>query len=307
MSEEKHMLSATQAATDLIARLQARVDAHDKMSFGSPMALGYFSGGDARLMRDAIDALRDEPQRSASTENAEYQKLAEARIARQGRMLGRLRKAIKPFADIALAQDDDTASPDMIGAVDLAISPSDVRAAREAFNNLDADFPNEPQVVQMTEPRQHLSADSMNTIKAAIRGHFKSISASYVVSSDGIERVYYNGFSLDKLADAVAASLAAHQLAAPVETLAADIVHEMAAKITPEQKLELGRVYKAYLDNQSRSSAATAPVETDKTMDAILSYLTKKYVLVYHELSAEDFDHIRGLINGAQAVGKRMT
>jgi len=72
-------------------------------------------------------------------------KLADAVAARQGRMLGRLRKAIKPFADIALAQDADTASPDMIEAVDLAISPSDVRAAREAFNNLDADFPNEPQ------------------------------------------------------------------------------------------------------------------------------------------------------------------
>jgi hypothetical protein len=42
----------------LIKRLQARVDAHDKMCFGSTMALGYYSGNDARLMRDAIDALR---------------------------------------------------------------------------------------------------------------------------------------------------------------------------------------------------------------------------------------------------------
>jgi hypothetical protein len=34
-------------------RLIGRADTHDKQCFGSPMGLGYFSGNDARLLRDA--------------------------------------------------------------------------------------------------------------------------------------------------------------------------------------------------------------------------------------------------------------
>jgi hypothetical protein len=53
--------SSAESRDALITRLQARVEAHDKMCFGSPMGLGYYSGNDARLMRDAIDALRTIP------------------------------------------------------------------------------------------------------------------------------------------------------------------------------------------------------------------------------------------------------
>lgn len=53
------------------------------------------------------------------------------------------------------------------------------------------------------------------------------------------------------------------------------------------------------MSEEKAAQPPAAPVETDKTMDVILSCLTKKYVLVYDELSAADFDHIRGLINGA--------
>ena len=148
MSEDKSQLRCS-AASELDALRWRQLPAH--LEEFQIDYVGLKRAIDADLADpQTVAALRDEPQRSASTENAEYQKLAEARIARQGRMLGRLRKAIKPFADIALAQDADTAAPDMIEAVDLAISPSDVRAAREAFNNLDADFLNEPQGVSQS-------------------------------------------------------------------------------------------------------------------------------------------------------------
>lgn len=64
----------------------------------------------------------------------EYAKLAEARIAQQGRIIAALRKAIAPFADIALARDADEAAPDMIEGPDLAITPEQVRAARLAHD-----------------------------------------------------------------------------------------------------------------------------------------------------------------------------
>jgi hypothetical protein len=44
--------------TTLADRLQARADTHDRQCFGSTMGLGYYSGVDAQLMRDAADALR---------------------------------------------------------------------------------------------------------------------------------------------------------------------------------------------------------------------------------------------------------
>jgi hypothetical protein len=49
-------------------------------------------------------------------------------------MLLALRKAIAPFADISLARDTDESAPDMIEAVDLAITPDQVRAARLAYD-----------------------------------------------------------------------------------------------------------------------------------------------------------------------------
>jgi hypothetical protein len=62
----------------------------------------------------------------------EYVKLAEARIAQQGRIIAALRKAIAPFADIALARDSDESAPDMIDAPCLSVTPEQVRAARLA-------------------------------------------------------------------------------------------------------------------------------------------------------------------------------
>jgi hypothetical protein len=47
------------------------------------------------------------------------------------------------------------------------------------------------------------------------------------------------------------------------------------------------------------SEPTAAPVETVTIMDAILSYLTKECGLVYDDLSAADFNHIRGLLNTA--------
>lgn len=48
----------TTSALAMIDRLIGRADAHDKMCFGSAMGLGYFSGNDARLLRDAAELLR---------------------------------------------------------------------------------------------------------------------------------------------------------------------------------------------------------------------------------------------------------
>ena len=45
----------------------------------------------------------------------------------------RLRKALEPFANIALAQDGDKRAPDMIDGPDLSITPEHVRAARRAL------------------------------------------------------------------------------------------------------------------------------------------------------------------------------
>jgi hypothetical protein len=64
----------------------------------------------------------------------EYRRLAEERIAKQGRMLLALRKAIAPFADIGLARDADENAPDRIEGPDLAITPDQVRAARLAYD-----------------------------------------------------------------------------------------------------------------------------------------------------------------------------
>lgn len=46
-----------------------------------------------------------------------------------------LRAALKPFAEIALLQDDDHRAglPDMIDMPDFAITPADVRRARDAL------------------------------------------------------------------------------------------------------------------------------------------------------------------------------
>jgi hypothetical protein len=49
---------------ELADRLEDRAETHDKQCFGSPMGLGYYSGNDARLMRDAADILRSTPRRS---------------------------------------------------------------------------------------------------------------------------------------------------------------------------------------------------------------------------------------------------
>lgn len=67
------------------------------------------------------------------TEHEEYMKLAEDRIAQQGRMLTAVRKALRPFAEIGLARDTDESADDRIDAVDLAITPKQVRAARKAL------------------------------------------------------------------------------------------------------------------------------------------------------------------------------
>lgn len=48
-----------------------------------------------------------------------------------------LRKAIKPFADIHLARDADARADDMIEGPDLAITPTQVRAARKVFDATD--------------------------------------------------------------------------------------------------------------------------------------------------------------------------
>ena len=53
-------------AEPLADRLVSRADAHDKTCMGAAMGLGYFSGNDARLMRDAADALRTPSQPAAS-------------------------------------------------------------------------------------------------------------------------------------------------------------------------------------------------------------------------------------------------
>ena len=67
----------------------------------------------------------------------DYVKLAEERIAKQGRMLAMMRKAIAPFADISLARDTDESAPDMIEGPDLSITPDQVRAARLAYDAYD--------------------------------------------------------------------------------------------------------------------------------------------------------------------------
>ena len=53
-------------AEPLADRLVSRADAHDKTCMGAAMGLGYFSGNDARLMRDAADAFRTPSQPAAS-------------------------------------------------------------------------------------------------------------------------------------------------------------------------------------------------------------------------------------------------
>ena len=45
----------------------------------------------------------------------------------------KLRRALKPFAEIALARDWTEAGPDMIEGPDLRITPRQVRAARSAL------------------------------------------------------------------------------------------------------------------------------------------------------------------------------
>lgn len=52
---------------------------------------------------------------------------------------------------------------------------------------------------------------SETVIADAIRDHFKSIGNSPVVSSDGVERVYYSGFSLIKLTKAIALAMTSTQ------------------------------------------------------------------------------------------------
>lgn len=47
------------------------------------------------------------------------------------------------------------------------------------------------------------SSAGSESIANAIREHFKSIGNATVYSSDGIERIYYSGFSLNKLAEAI--------------------------------------------------------------------------------------------------------
>lgn len=74
----------------------------------------------------------------------EYFQLAEARIAQQGRMLAVVRNALRPFAKIGLAQDDDESRPDMIDGPDLAITPAHVRAARKALENRGGESPLAP-------------------------------------------------------------------------------------------------------------------------------------------------------------------
>lgn len=64
----------------------------------------------------------------------------------------------------------------------------------------------------------------------AIREYFKSIGSSAVVSSDGIERVYYSGFSLMKLADAINSALrspSAQSRAGELEKLIAQWPHSI--------------------------------------------------------------------------------
>ena len=45
----------------------------------------------------------------------------------------RLRRALKPFAEIGLVRDRDKAGNDMIDAPDLKITPKHVRTARRAL------------------------------------------------------------------------------------------------------------------------------------------------------------------------------
>lgn len=66
------------------------------------------------------------------SDHEEYVKLAEERIAKQGRMLAMMRAALVPFADISLARDADTAAPDMIEGPDLSITPANVRGPQGA-------------------------------------------------------------------------------------------------------------------------------------------------------------------------------
>jgi len=47
---------------------------------------------------------------------------------------GKMREALRPFADIALEQDHDPEAADMISGPDLAITPAQVRTARAALS-----------------------------------------------------------------------------------------------------------------------------------------------------------------------------
>jgi hypothetical protein len=46
-----------------------------------------------------------------------------------------LREALEPFADIPLARDTDRNAPNRIEAVDMAITPKQVRVARSAMRH----------------------------------------------------------------------------------------------------------------------------------------------------------------------------
>lgn len=68
------------------------------------------------------------------SDSQEYVALAEARIAQQARMLLTLRAALRPFAGIALLRDADASALDTIDAPCLAITPAQVRTARDAMD-----------------------------------------------------------------------------------------------------------------------------------------------------------------------------
>jgi len=89
-----------------------------------------------------------------------------------------------------------------------------VNRVADAINDAVAQWqPGSPQRIKEMAARAAIETvrlaqtPSETAIADAIRAHFKSIGNSAVVSSDGIERVYYNGFSLIKLAEAIASSL----------------------------------------------------------------------------------------------------
>lgn len=79
-----------------------------------------------------------------------------------------------------------------------------LRDAYEVIHEIACDY--QTTMYDWTRRPDHAQSSDVASIADAIRAHFKSIGNSPVKSSDGIERVYYSGFSLQKLAEAIASA-----------------------------------------------------------------------------------------------------